>query len=634
VRSAEALTRRPLTRGVWRLVLPLLLAGSLQQAVARADGHPLRRTLEDILERSPVQGASVVLVEDGEIAWSFQWGVEDRRTSRAVAPDTVFRAGSTSKNLTSLLVLRLVEEGQIALDTPIPTKGPVLAIENPWQASDPIRLVHLLEHTAGLPGSCYPDYAAEAADAAPSDYLRHASPILLRWRPGAFHSYANGGHTIAAWVTEQVTGRGFDDLMEELVFRPLAMTSASFRTHDTATERMARSYAVDGREIPVWQMLMRPSGSLRLSAGDLAKLVQFYLRDGVGPDGRRLLSAELVRRMERGETSLAARAGMQEGSYGLGNFGFAAAGRMFRGHWGRTEGFLTNWGYLPGSGLGFVLLLNTSDRATMTRLRDAIAGHLTRELPPPSAVEVGDGGVDLEAEGHYVNATHDMPLRAWLFKALDQRRIRVEPGALTVDASGPDGFATWTYRPARGGGYVSGAVSAQVSGALVREGGQIYWVDGDAFVKVSAAEAIGRRWLVIAAVCLAVVLPIYSLGWLAMRLRRRSWPRAAEVWLRGTLALSSAGYLVTAPLFVRFGLFGDTGELALLGRVSALSLTLSVASVVAAASAIASLGLTAVAGARLSFGMRLVAWISSLTLTALGVIWIANGWVPLTTWRP
>ena len=62
---------------------------------------------------------------------------------------------------------------------------------------------------------------------------------------------------------------------------------------------------------------------------------------------------ELIERMERGETSAAAQAGVREASYGLGNFGFAGDGRIWRGHWGKTDGFLTNVGYLPEHGVGF-----------------------------------------------------------------------------------------------------------------------------------------------------------------------------------------------------------------------------------------------------------------------------------------
>lgn len=71
-------------------------------------------------------------------------------SGRDATGDTLFRIGSISKMFVSLSVLMLQEQGQLALDDLVRSRIPDVAFENPWEQTDPVRIVHLLEHTTGF----------------------------------------------------------------------------------------------------------------------------------------------------------------------------------------------------------------------------------------------------------------------------------------------------------------------------------------------------------------------------------------------------------------------------------------------------------------------------------------------------
>lgn len=599
----------------------IALAGA---SAARAD---LEADLRTILEDSSITGAGIVLVEDGMPAEEVYWGLANSEANQPVTADTVFRAGSISKNVTTLIALRLAARREIDLETHLRELAPDIEIENPWADTDPVRLVHLMEHTAGLPGSSYREYAENAVDAPTARYVETIGAFRLRWRPGTLYSYANAGHTLLAYALEHATGRDFDTLAREEVFEPLGMASASFATYGVDPERLARSYTLEGTPEPVWEMLIRPSGSLTSTPRDLARLVGAYASDGAG-----ILPSDQVARMRRSETSLAAEIGVGGGAYGLGTFAFIEAGHVFYGHWGKTEGFRANMGYLPGTGKGFVIMLNTVDEAAAARLRQRIAEHLTATLSAPDgpALAAFDPAAYSGMEGAYVLATHEQPMRAWIFKALDQRRISVGDGGLDVTGAGMLAPPARLYRPVAGGGFVVDGFPLATAG-FARADGRLYWIDGDAYQKVSGAEAAFRTFILPAALLVSVLVVGHGLVWGVMGLAGRG-PRGDGLAIRASLLVSGLGFLVTSILLVQVGFLGDWDDLARIGTPSLVSLTMALMSLLGCLGALAALGLTvgrAVTGPR-----TFLIWAAPVTLilASFAALWISVGWAPLISW--
>ncbi|MEM7663454.1 MAG: serine hydrolase domain-containing protein [Pseudomonadota bacterium] len=587
----------------------------------------LETDLEAILEDSQVTGAGIVIIENGEPSAEVYWGLADRATGTAVSADTIFRAGSISKSVTSTIAMLLAEEGRIDLEAPVRDVAPEIVLNNPWADTEPVRIAHLLEHTAGLAGSSYREYSENMPDAKPANYVETIGSFDVRWQPGTLYSYSNAGHTVLARVLEVATGESFDDLAENHVFGPLQMPGASFLTYGENPDQVAKSYTLSGEPEPVWEMLIRPSGSLLTTPRELAKFVAFHAGAVEG-----IMSDEAIARMARSEMSEAARQGVGAGAYGFGSFSFAAGGQVFRGHWGQTEGFRANMGYLPGTGSGFVLMMNTVDEQAASAIRERIGSYFTEILGPaePAKTTTPNKQQLQDAAGHYILATHHQPMRDWLFKALEQRRITTTETGLQVSNTGLLGGSSRLYRPAASGGYVAEGFPLATA-AIANIDGRHYWIDNEAYVRVSGLEAIFRRLVLPAALLVSIVSIVHGVVWgIALILGRG--PSGDGLWIRSSLLISGFGFILTSSLFATFGLFGNWDDLSKIGQPSLVSLSVALGSLVAVIGAFAALGFSVRRAMTSPGGLLFWAFPASLILTTFAILWISAGWFPLISW--
>src|SRR5437879_10874270 len=110
----------------------------------------LQQAMKEVLENGHVPGAGVALVANGVVLWCGGIGDADIATKRAVNCDTEFRVGSISKTFVALALLKLQEEGRINLYARLQDVAPEIPFKNRREAMHPVRIVNLLEHTAGL----------------------------------------------------------------------------------------------------------------------------------------------------------------------------------------------------------------------------------------------------------------------------------------------------------------------------------------------------------------------------------------------------------------------------------------------------------------------------------------------------
>ena len=133
------------------LLLALLLA-PMQGGDAQAPPGTipeLEARIREVLERTHTPGISIAVVSRDSVVWQAGLGLADVASGRPATSETLFRIGSASKTFTALMVLLLEQEGRLRLDDPIRPYIPEIAFTNPWEATDPVRLVNVLEHTAG-----------------------------------------------------------------------------------------------------------------------------------------------------------------------------------------------------------------------------------------------------------------------------------------------------------------------------------------------------------------------------------------------------------------------------------------------------------------------------------------------------
>lgn len=402
---------------------------------ARADETEPPATLDEletrilaVLDETSTPAVGITLVSRDAVIWEAGFGLADVEAGVEATPDTLFRVGSISKMFVALSVMQLVEAGRLSLDEKVHDLVPEIEFENPWEGTDPVRLVHLLEHTTGFDDIHLVEFANN--DPTPLTLKQgldfHPDSRTSRWRPGTRFSYSNSGPAIAAFIVEKVTGQRFEDYVQEHIFDPLGMTTATYLLNDTVRDRGATLYVGGVRPTPYWHIIARPSGSINATAREMSAFVRMLLDRGeLG--GRRIVSEASLERMETPTTTLGAREGLQAG-YGLADYTSVTNGFVFHGHNGGVTGGLADLGYLPEEGLGYAIMINSDNGAALQRLINLTRGFLTRGLEPPPLPEGRPvpEAIAAEFDGVYRAETSRPELTRFLSRLVNVLRLSVD----------------------------------------------------------------------------------------------------------------------------------------------------------------------------------------------------------------
>jgi CubicO group peptidase (beta-lactamase class C family) len=250
---------------------------------------PTASLAASILKDNGVPGMAAVIADRERTVWTAGLGLADVAARTPATPDTLFRVASISKMFVAIAVLKLTEEGRLDLNAPVKSLVPDVAFTNKWEATDPVRVVHLLEHTTGW-DDAHPKAIAHD-DPRP---VTLAEGLALdpdsrtsRWRPGTFFSYCNSGPPVAAAVVEKLTGKRFEDYLRDSFFDPIGMPTADYFYPERTGTLLTNLYHLDGRTpYPYGHDALRPSGALSASAREMGTYLRFLLRRGEADAGR------------------------------------------------------------------------------------------------------------------------------------------------------------------------------------------------------------------------------------------------------------------------------------------------------------------------------------------------------------
>lgn len=327
-----------------RTVLGLALCGAFEPVLAAlplgaAPHAALERELAAIVADPACELASlsVLAIRGGKLAYEGQFG--RRRIGNGELPDltanrdTLYRIASVSKMVTTLGLMRLVEEGKADIDADV-SRYLGFSLRNPHFPQQPITLRHLLTHTSSLrdeAGYSFP------AGTALKDFLTPGARLHGDGRmwatqagPGAYFTYCNLGWGIIGTLMERVTGERFDRLMQTLLLQPLGVEAGynPSALPPAALDHLATLYRKRTVDTEIWNMdgpwiaqvddvharppapppgierhvvgenatPFSPTGGLRIPARGLGAVMLMLMNGGVH-EGRRLLQANTLAHM-------------------------------------------------------------------------------------------------------------------------------------------------------------------------------------------------------------------------------------------------------------------------------------------------------------------------------------------------
>jgi CubicO group peptidase (beta-lactamase class C family) len=348
----------------------------------------LKEQISGLLKEHQIPGVGIALVSKDNIIWTGGVGVANRETGEPVTENTQFRLSGITMSIVGLGFLKLAEEGKVELETPIEELVPGVEFENPWEETDPVRLVHLLEHTSGFDETRL--YQFDNRDHPPDIPLRdvvamHYKSRVSMWKPGTREGYTSHGYLLAGYIMEKITDMRFEEYLRRSILEPTGMSKSWFDAEDRDKYWLARGYMDNRQAYDYVPSYTRPADSFISSAADMALLIKFMLNRGTADNanvfGDKILSEASIQRMETPSASTAAQKGLKIGN-GIGLRINYRSGMLWYGHSGSMEGFSAIYAYNPRLGLGCALLFNSRRQHIFYKIVNLVMDYLVGDKKP------------------------------------------------------------------------------------------------------------------------------------------------------------------------------------------------------------------------------------------------------------
>ena len=214
------------------------------QPIAQEKLQLTEDSLRAIVYDHQLLGLAIAIVSRDSVLWQQGFRYADVEAMKPITAQTMFRIGSVTKSFVALGILRLVEEGKLDLNDKVAELAPEVNIDNPWSATDPVRLVHLLEHTAGLDDMRFNEfYVPDEQSLSPLEAINQfPNSKIVRWRPVTVTSYSNPGYGIAGYILEKYASMPYEQFIRQEILEPLDMQNTGFRRSDIPSQKLALGY--------------------------------------------------------------------------------------------------------------------------------------------------------------------------------------------------------------------------------------------------------------------------------------------------------------------------------------------------------------------------------------------------------
>lgn len=354
------------------LILAVFTVFAAAAASAQAiDYERLDRRLMQLAQEDEIVGLAVGVIEGGEITFARGYGVTAEGEG-PVTRHTVFRWASLSKGVATSLVTKLAMEGQFALTDTLASFQTSLRLPGGGEAA--ATLEDLMAHRVGVVSNAYDTLLEDGRD--PAEIRRLLGGLNVVCPVRECHSYQNVAFDAVTEIVERATGRPYETAVDETLFKPLRMATAS-----TGRDGLihARSWAKPhemrrGSRVPALQTVKEPyyrvpaAGGVNGSVVDLALFARAQMGlapDVLTPDTLMVLHAPRVptpREQSRLRNQFESQ--MRDARYALGwrTYNYNGSGSRVVGHRGAVEGYRSLMLFDPDLKTGVVVLWNSNAR--------------------------------------------------------------------------------------------------------------------------------------------------------------------------------------------------------------------------------------------------------------------------------
>lgn len=365
--------------------------------------------IEKVFERfnkSDCPGCAIGFSRNGELLYMRGFGMANLEYSVPITSETVFEAGSVSKQFTAAAILLLERQGKLALDDDIRKFLPEVP-----EFGGKITIRHLLTHTSGLRDQWV---SLTIAGRPPGSVVHTLDEILnlvrrqkeLNFPTGTEYLYCNTGFSLLTVIAHRAGGKTLADFSQAEMFQPLGMAATQWRDdHTRIVKNRATAYSVDRAgafhsDMPFTRVY--GNGGLLTTVGDLLAWNEIFWSP-------RVLSQELIDRMQTPGRLV----GGEALDYGLGLVLTEYKGLREINHGGSTAGYRAYLLRLPEQHLSLALLCNVgaaNSESLAHQVVDVLLSGQLKMRPKPTPAAVSPQELQSRA-GLYRNPSTDSVLR-------------------------------------------------------------------------------------------------------------------------------------------------------------------------------------------------------------------------------
>lgn len=313
---------------------------------------------------------AVLVTKGNEIVYKKGFGLANVEWDITNQTDTKFRLASITKQFTAMLIVQLVAENKLSLEEPISTYMP----DYPKKNGDQITLHHLLTHTSGMPSyTSMPNYRDLMVQPfKPMEIVQLFADLELEFTPGETFQYSNSGYVLLGAIIEEVTGKSYEEVLQERIFTPLKMDNSGYDHNLEVLKNRATGYNRNGNNFSnsnyIDMSLPYAAGAIYSTVEDLYRWDQALYSEALLPEKyRELLFKEYTPAFGKHYGY-----GWEIGEMRIGN-----TGEMIPiiGHGGGINGFNTLITRMP-TDQSLVVLLNNTGNAPLHQITMALTAIL------------------------------------------------------------------------------------------------------------------------------------------------------------------------------------------------------------------------------------------------------------------
>jgi CubicO group peptidase (beta-lactamase class C family) len=284
---------------------------------------------------------SLAIRQNGNVVFAKAYGFADVGANKKLDENTKLKIGSITKTFTATMIMQLVDEKKLTLDTRLSKFFP--KIPN----ADKITIHHLLHHRSGIPDFLNDDPTVADyiyAENKREDMVRRIEAYSSVFAPDSQFKYSNSNYNLLGYILEDITKKTYAENLDNRIVSKLGLKNTRYPDKIDLAKNEAYSFTFTGSN---WEKMPEWSSSLAFAAGGIVSTPNDLNAFLNGLFDGKLVSKQALELMKT-----------MEDSYGKGLIIAPFYDRKFYGHTGGIESFRAATGYLPEENTGFSIIVN------------------------------------------------------------------------------------------------------------------------------------------------------------------------------------------------------------------------------------------------------------------------------------